>query len=60
MERGTTNFKGIDSSAAYCRQACYDILERLGVECLDLYYAHRINPKVAIEETMRAMAELKA
>ena len=60
MERGTTNFKGIDSSGEYCKKACKEMLGRLGVDHLDLFYAHRINPKTPIEETVRAMAELKA
>jgi aryl-alcohol dehydrogenase-like predicted oxidoreductase len=60
MERGTVNFRGIDSSGAYCKKACYEMLERLGIEYLDLYYAHRIHPNTPIEETVRAMAELQA
>lgn len=48
----------VDGSAAYVREACEASLKRLGVDCIDLYYAHRIDPKVPIEETVGAMAEL--
>jgi aryl-alcohol dehydrogenase-like predicted oxidoreductase len=60
MERGTTNFRGINSTGDYCKTACHETLERLGVDYLDLYYAHRVNPGTPIEETVRAMADLKA
>lgn len=50
----------IDSSGAYCKHACAKSLEALGVNCIDLYYMHRANREVPIEETMRAMTELKA
>jgi aryl-alcohol dehydrogenase-like predicted oxidoreductase len=36
MERGTLKFKGIDSSGDYCKKACTDSLERLGIDCIDL------------------------
>ncbi|KAL3443647.1 NADP-dependent oxidoreductase domain-containing protein [Aspergillus insuetus] len=49
-----------DSSAAYCKQACDASLKRLGVDSIDLYYMHMANPQTPIEETMRALAELKA
>ncbi|KAF1808797.1 putative aldo/keto reductase [Eremomyces bilateralis CBS 781.70] len=52
--------KGVDSSGEYCKRACEASLKRLGTDYIDLYYAHRVNPKTPIEETMRAMAELKA
>ncbi|KIW05011.1 uncharacterized protein PV09_04168 [Verruconis gallopava] len=60
MERGTTDFKGLNSSGAYCKKACEASLERMGIKTIDLYYAHRLNPDTPIEETMRAMVELKA
>ncbi|KAI9026772.1 putative oxidoreductase [Hyaloraphidium curvatum] len=47
-----------DASPAYIKQACAASLARLGVETIDLYYAHRIDPKVPVEETVAAMAEL--
>ena len=49
---------GIRGDAAYVRQCCEDSLRRLGVERLDLYYQHRVDPQVPIEETVGAMAEL--
>jgi aryl-alcohol dehydrogenase-like predicted oxidoreductase len=49
---------GIRGDAEYVRKACEDSLRRLGVEQIDLYYQHRVDPKVPIEETVGAMAEL--
>jgi aryl-alcohol dehydrogenase-like predicted oxidoreductase len=49
---------GIDGSPAYVRQACDDSLQRLGVDHIDLYYQHRVDKTVPIEETVGAMAEL--
>jgi aryl-alcohol dehydrogenase-like predicted oxidoreductase len=49
---------GIDSTPEYVRAACERSLERLGVERIDLYYLHRRNPAVPIEDTMGAMAAL--
>ncbi|XVV08069.1 aldo/keto reductase [Actinosynnema sp. CA-248983] len=46
--------------AAYVRQACEASLRRLGVDHIDLYYQHRVDPTVPIEETVGAMAELVA
>src|SRR6478752_4434181 len=51
-------FLGIDGSPAYVAAACDASLRRLGVEHIDLYYQHRVDPKVPIEETVGAMAEL--
>jgi aryl-alcohol dehydrogenase-like predicted oxidoreductase len=48
----------VDTSAAYVREACEASLRRLGVETIDLYYAHRRNPETPIEETVSAMAGL--
>jgi aryl-alcohol dehydrogenase-like predicted oxidoreductase len=48
----------IDNSPEWIRQACEDSLRRLGVERIDLYYMHRRNPDVPIEESVGAMAEL--
>lgn len=50
----------IDTSPAYVRSACDASLQRLGIETIDLYYAHRINPTVPIEDTVGAMADLVA
>lgn len=44
----------------YVRSACEGSLSRLGVEVIDLYYLHRVDPEVPIEETVGAMAELVA
>ncbi|WP_405715730.1 aldo/keto reductase [Streptomyces xanthophaeus] len=48
----------IRGDAAYVRQACEASLRRLGVDHIDLYYQHRVDPQVPIEETVGAMAEL--
>ncbi|MBF6077983.1 aldo/keto reductase [Nocardia beijingensis] len=48
----------IRGDAAYVRQACEASLRRLGVDHIDLYYLHRVDPQVPIEETVGAMAEL--
>lgn len=50
--------RGIDGRAAYVKQACEASLKRLGVETIDLYYAHRKDPQTPIEETVGAMAAL--
>lgn len=50
--------RGVDGRPEYIRNAIDGTLRRLGVETLDLYYQHRIDPEVAIEETVGAMAEL--
>ncbi|MGA9521681.1 MAG: aldo/keto reductase [Myxococcaceae bacterium] len=51
-------FLRIDGSPAYVRQACDASLKRLGVNHIDLYYQHRVDRTVPIEETVGAMAEL--
>ncbi len=48
----------IDSSPDYAKRACEASLRRLGVDHIDLYYMHRRNPDVPIEETVGGMAEL--
>ena len=48
----------IDNSPKYIRQAVEGSLKRLKVDVIDLYYAHRINPRAHIEETIHAMAKL--
>ena len=52
------NTRGVNGRPEYVRQAVDGSLRRLGVEQLDLYYQHRVDPEVAIEETVGAMAEL--
>jgi aryl-alcohol dehydrogenase-like predicted oxidoreductase len=49
---------GIDGSPEYVRKACDASLQRLGVDHIDLYYQHRVDQTVPIEETVGAMAEL--
>ncbi|WP_280393422.1 aldo/keto reductase [Nocardia brasiliensis] len=53
-------FRGIDNSPAYIRRAVDASLRRLGIETIDLYYMHRRDPAVPIEETVGVMAELVA
>ncbi|MCE7005876.1 aldo/keto reductase [Kibdelosporangium philippinense] len=50
--------QGVRGDAAYVKQACEASLKRLGVDHIDLYYAHRIDPAVPVEETVGAMGEL--
>jgi aryl-alcohol dehydrogenase-like predicted oxidoreductase len=58
-ERGEDgSFLGINGKPDYVRAACDASLERLGVEHIDLYYQHRVDKTVPIEETVGAMAEL--
>jgi aryl-alcohol dehydrogenase-like predicted oxidoreductase len=52
------SFKGVCGRPDYVRSACEASLKRLGVEVIDLYYQHRVDPDVAIEETVGAMAGL--
>src|SRR6516225_6998995 len=49
---------GVDGSPGYIAQACEASLKRLGVEVIDLYYQHRVDPAVPVEETVGAMARL--
>lgn len=48
----------IDGSPSYVRAACDASLKRLGVTAIDLYYLHRVDPRIPIEATVAAMAEL--
>jgi aryl-alcohol dehydrogenase-like predicted oxidoreductase len=52
--------RSINGQPDYVRQACDASLQRLGVDVIDLYYQHRVDPGVAIEDTVGAMAELVA
>ena len=52
-------FLGVKGDPAYVRSACEASLRRLGVETIDLYYQHRVDPNVPIEDTVGAMARLK-
>jgi aryl-alcohol dehydrogenase-like predicted oxidoreductase len=50
--------RGISGAPDYVRKACDASLQRLGVDHIDLYYQHRVDPETPIEETVGAMAEL--
>jgi aryl-alcohol dehydrogenase-like predicted oxidoreductase len=52
------SWKGVSGKSAYVRSACEASLTRLGVDVIDLYYLHRVDPDTPIEETVGAMAEL--
>lgn len=52
------NIVGVDGSAMNAKAAVEGTLKRLGIDCLDVYYQHRVDPNVPIEETVGAMAEL--
>jgi aryl-alcohol dehydrogenase-like predicted oxidoreductase len=54
----TPTGQGVDGSPAYVQRACEASLKRLGVDTIDLYYQHRVDPNVPIEETVGAMARL--
>jgi len=55
-----TSARGISGRPEYVHAACDASLKRLGIDTIDLYYQHRVDPDVAIEETVGAMAELVA
>lgn len=52
------DYLGLNSKPDYVRSACDASLKRLGVDQIDLYYQHRVDPEVPIEETVGTMAEL--
>jgi len=51
-------FRGISGKPDYVKKACEESLRRLEVDCIDLYYQHRVDPDTPIEETVGAMSEL--
>jgi aryl-alcohol dehydrogenase-like predicted oxidoreductase len=51
-------FLGVNGKPEYVRKACDDSLRRLGIDHIDLYYQHRVDPNVPIEDTVGSMAEL--
>jgi aryl-alcohol dehydrogenase-like predicted oxidoreductase len=55
---GDPGARSVDGSPRYARQAIEGSLRRLGVDWVDLYYLHRVDPKVPIEQTMQALADL--
>jgi aryl-alcohol dehydrogenase-like predicted oxidoreductase len=58
VRTGDASFRGVNGRPAYVKSACDASLHRLGVDHIDLYYQHRVDPDVPIEETVGAMAEL--
>ena len=58
MRADDGTFVGINGKPEYVKQACDASLQRLGVDTIDLYYQHRVDATVAIEETVGAMSEL--
>src|SRR5271168_1511041 len=50
--------RGVNGKADYVRQSCEASLGRLGIETIDLYYQHRVDPATPIEDTVGAMADL--
>ncbi|SFK39078.1 aldo/keto reductase [Rhodanobacter glycinis] len=52
--------RGVNGSPEYVRTSCDASLKRLGIDTIDLYYQHRVDPNVPIEDTVGAMAELVA
>jgi len=57
-DKSNATLRGVSGRPEHVRAACDASLKRLGVERIDLYYQHRVDPEVAIEETVGAMAEL--
>ena len=55
---GKPGFRGINGKPDYVKQSCEGSLRRLQVDCIDLYYQHRVDPDTPIEETISAMTEL--
>ena len=58
MRTAEGGFSGVNGKPDYVRQACDASLQRLGVDVIDLYYLHRVDPTVPIEDTVGAMADL--
>src|SRR6266446_255890 len=57
-DRANPAARGVSGKPEYVRAACDASLKRLGVDVIDLYYQHRVDPNVPMEETVGAMAEL--
>jgi aryl-alcohol dehydrogenase-like predicted oxidoreductase len=57
-DKANPNLRGVSGKPEYVRECCDASLRRLGVETIDLYYQHRVDPNTPIEETVGAMAEL--
>ncbi len=57
-DKNNPEVRGISGKPEYVKQAVEASLKRLGIETIDLYYQHRVDPETSIEETVGAMAEL--
>lgn len=57
-DRSNPTVRGVSGKSDYVRSCCDASLKRLGVDTIDLYYQHRVDPNTPIEETVGAMAEL--
>jgi aryl-alcohol dehydrogenase-like predicted oxidoreductase len=57
-DKANPNVRGVSGKPEYVRAACDASLKRLGVDTIDLYYQHRVDPNTPIEETVGALAEL--
>ena len=57
-DAGNPQFRGVSGKPDYVRSSCEGSLRRLGLDCIDLYYQHRVDADTPIEETVGAMAEL--
>lgn len=57
-DKTNPNVRGVNGSRSYVRSSCEASLKRLGVDTIDLYYQHRVDPNTPIEETVGALAEL--
>ncbi|MGE8280007.1 MAG: aldo/keto reductase [Stenotrophomonas sp.] len=58
LDANDAQARGVDGRPAYVQAACEASLQRLGVDHIDLYYQHRVDPQVPIEDTVGAMARL--
>ncbi len=58
VRSGDPKYRGVNGRPEYVRQSCDASLKRLGVDVIDLYYQHRVDPNTPIEETVEAMAGL--
>lgn len=54
----TGEYRGVSGRPEYVKRACDASLQRLGIDCIDLYYQHRVDPETPIEDTVGAMADL--
>jgi aryl-alcohol dehydrogenase-like predicted oxidoreductase len=57
-DKADATLRGVNGTPAYVRSSCDASLKRLGVDTIDLYYQHRVDPKTPIEETVGALADL--